>query len=316
MRDVAVVGGGCYGTFYAGQLARAKERGKARFRRVVVVDRDPACRARVELGETPDRVFVAREWVDYFRELLGGATPAAADEPRDYIVPSPLMPHLMFQWLLARARERWPGRAIDVGPVPGEPGTPYDRTGPDRTRYVSFADWICPTHCIEPAICPAIGSARTWEMGDAVRGLTERLRAAGEPVHGPALFVCRHHVFGVGSFAVDAVHAGEYWAAHEALETVWRSIISDGDAAAARVWQGLIQAAAALLHQQRGNSHGVATVGRGALEKLAGRQRPDVEVETVRFRAQLERALAGDAEAPRLELRAADGELRSDEGNR
>ena len=111
-------------------------------------------------------------------------------------------------------------------------------------------------------------------------------------------------------------NSGDYWAAHEALETVWRSIISDGDAAAARVWQGLIQAAAALLHQQRGNSHGVATVGRGALEKLAGRQRPDVEVETVRFRAQLERALAGDAERPRLELRGADGELRTDEGNR
>src|SRR6266446_2109382 len=136
MRDVAVVGGGCYGTFYAGQLVRAKERGKARFRRVVVVDRDPACRARVELGEAPDRVFVAREWDDYFRELLGGATPAAAGEPRDYIVPSPLMPHLMFQWLLARARERW-------------------------------------------------------------------------PVHGSALFVCRHHVFGVGTFAVDAVLEGD-----------------------------------------------------------------------------------------------------------
>jgi len=178
MRDVAVVGGGCYGTFYAGQLAKAKERGKARFRRVVVVDRDPSCRARLELGETPDRVFVAREWDDYFAELLGGAAPAAAGEPQDYI-------------------------------VPGEPGTPYDRTGPDRTRYVSFADWICPTHCIEPAVCPAIGSARTWEMGDAVRGLTERLRAAGEPVHGPALFVCRHHVFGVGTFAVDAVLAGD-----------------------------------------------------------------------------------------------------------
>ena len=209
MRDVAVVGGGCYGTFYAGQLAKAKERGKARFRRVVVVDRDPACRARVELGEAADRVFVAREWDDYFRELLGGAAPAAAGEPQDYIVPSPLMPHLMFQWLLARARQRWPGRGVDVAPVPGDPGTPYDRIGTDRTRYVSFADWICPTHCIEPAVCPAIGSARAWEMGDAVRGLAERLRAAGEPVHGPALFVCRHHVFGVGTFAVDAVLEGD-----------------------------------------------------------------------------------------------------------
>src|SRR5256712_3111318 len=209
MRDVVVIGGGCYGTFYAGQLAKAKERGKAHFRRVVVVDRDPACRARVELDEARDRAFVVREWGDYLGELLGGAAGASTTGSEDYIVPSPLMPHLMFQWLVARARERWPGRAIDAAPVPGAPGTPYDRTGPDHTRFVSFANWICPTHCIEPAVCPAIGSARTWEMQDAIRGLTERLRVAGEPVHGPALFVCRHHVFGVRTFAVDAVLAGD-----------------------------------------------------------------------------------------------------------
>jgi len=52
--------------------------------------------------------------------------------------------------------------------------------------------------------------------------------------------------------ARDLFNVGDYWLAHEALETVWRSIISDGDEAAAPVWQGLIQAAAALLHQQRG----------------------------------------------------------------
>jgi uncharacterized protein len=118
------------------------------------------------------------------------------------------------------------------------------------------------------------------------------------------------------SRARDLFNAGEYWLAHEALETVWRSIISDGDEAAAPVWQGLIQAAAALLHQQRGNRHGVTVVGRSALDKLAGPQRPDVEVETVRFREQLARALAGQAEPPRLELRVADGELRMDDGQR
>jgi len=116
--------------------------------------------------------------------------------------------------------------------------------------------------------------------------------------------------------ARDLFNSGDYWAAHEALETVWRSIIGDGDEAAARVWQGLIQAAAALLHQRRGNRHGVAVVGGSALEKLAGPQRSDVEIETVRFRERLARTLAGDAEAPRLEWRVAAGELRTDDGQR
>ena len=196
------MGGGCYGTFYASQLAKAKARGKVDFRTVIVVDRDPECRARRELGDAPDRRFVTQDWTPFF----DGFFAHAAD---DYIVPSPHMPHLMFEWLLGRARRRWPERTITVEPVPGDIGTPYDRTAQDATRYVSFADWICPTHCIEPALCPAIGAPRTWEMGDAVRELADRLRREGRPVAGPALFVCKHHVFGVGTFAADAVLAGD-----------------------------------------------------------------------------------------------------------
>jgi hypothetical protein len=209
MRDVLVVGGGCYGTFYAAQLAKAQARGKARFRRVIVVDRDRHCRARRELGAAADRAFVIAEWQAGVGAFLDRATPPPPGEPEDYIVPSPHMPHLMFAWVLERARARWPDRAIAVAPVPGTLATPYDRTASDATRYVSFADWICPTHCIEPAICPAIGSTRDWDMGTAVERLAASLRAAGEPVHGSALFVCRHHVFGVGTFPVAAVLAGD-----------------------------------------------------------------------------------------------------------
>jgi hypothetical protein len=203
MRDVVVVGGGCYGTFYASQLAKAKARGKAAFRSVIVVDRDPACRAQRELGPSADRTFATREWHDYLADYLPGA---AAD---DYLVPSPHMPHLMFEWVVGRARARWPGRRIAVAALPGEMGTPYDRSGDDGTRYVSFADWICPTHCVEPAMCPAIGSRRTWDIGEAVAGLVHRLRLTGRPVAGPALFMCRHQVFGVGAFGVGAVLAGD-----------------------------------------------------------------------------------------------------------
>src|SRR3989454_9048663 len=212
MRDVVVIGGGWCGTFYAGQLSKALTKDKARFRKVIVVDRDPRCRARLELGEAPERRFVIRDWTAYFDAFLGAATPARPGEPQDYIVPSPLMPHLMCEWVVRRARTRWPARAVAIAPVPGTLGTPYDRAAPapDHTRYVSFADWICPTHCVEPAACPAIGRARTWEMGDAVAQLAERLRGAGGRVSGPALFVCRHHVFGVGTFAVDAVLEGDW----------------------------------------------------------------------------------------------------------
>src|SRR5437879_4010105 len=100
--------------------------------------------------------------------------------------------------------------------------------------------------------------------------------------------------------ARDLFNGGEYWLAHEALETVWRSIIKEDEA---RVWQGLIQAAAALLHRGRGNRHGIVVVGAAALEKLAGPQQPEIEFETVQFRVHLARALAGEGDPPRLEFR-------------
>ena len=207
-----MVGGGCYGTFYASQLAKAKARGKTDYRRVIVVDRNPECQARRELGAARDREFVVSDWTTFFDQFL---TVTPSDRPTvshdDQIVPSPHMPHLMFEWVLRRARERWPSRSVSVEPVPGDVPTPYDRTsgGADETRYVSWADWICPTHCIEPAQCPAIGAPRTWEMSHTVRELAEQLRASGRPVQGPALFVCKHQVFGVGMFAADAVRAGD-----------------------------------------------------------------------------------------------------------
>ena len=206
-----VIGGGCYGTFYASQLAKAKARGKTDYRAVIVVDRNPDCQARRELDEAPDRRFVTAEWSAFFDEFLAVGPP---DRPADdQIVPSPHMPHLMFEWVLRRARQRWPGRAVSVVSVPGTLPTPYDRSGgggtSDQTRYVSWADWICPTHCIEPALCPAIGAPRTWEMADTVSALAEQLRAGRRPVSGPALFVCKHQVFGVGMFAADAVRAGD-----------------------------------------------------------------------------------------------------------
>ena len=118
---------------------------------------------------------MTREWGDFFDDYLGSVSPVLPGEPPDAIVPSPLMPHLMYEWLVRRARDRWPGRRIETRPVPAGPGTPYDASAPDGTRYISFADWTCPTHCIEPAICPVIRAPRTWEMADAMEGLARQL---------------------------------------------------------------------------------------------------------------------------------------------
>lgn len=205
-REVMVVGGGCYGTFYARQLEAAAARGKVEYRRVVLVDRDPDCRAASELAARPDRSIVVADWSGYLDELLVREPPPPGD-PDDAIVPSPLMPHLMAQWLEREARRRFGDRGVRFRPAREPLGTPYDVLAPDGTRYVSYADWLCPTHCVEPLICPVIRGPRTWELGEAIERYVERL-AGGERVLGPALFVTRHRAFGVGMFdAADARRA-------------------------------------------------------------------------------------------------------------
>ena len=204
--EIVIVGGGCYGTFYTRQLVEARKRGKVEFRRLLVVDRNPECQAAPDLVGDPARELVVKGWDAFFDAYLGDA--AEPSRPPSVIVPSPLMPHLMYQWLLRRARKRWPTRVVESRALSEGPGTPYDVTSPDLVRYVSFADWICPTHCTEPSRCPVIRGPRTWEMREAIEDLAARLRMPA-----PILFECRHQVFAVGSFSVSEVVAGDRFVA-------------------------------------------------------------------------------------------------------
>lgn len=201
--DIVVVGGGCYGSYYVRQLRRARAAGALTWARLVVVDRDPACRV---AGDADGVTLVTRDWTLFFNEYLAAAAARGADAVAgDAIVPSPLMPHLMSHWLVSRARARWPGRGIRVAPLDGALDVPWQRTGDDGTHYVSFATWECPINCVEPAKCPHTRGARAWSLPPTVRSFvaTERLR--GRRIDGPAVFHCAHRAYGVGMFDVAEV---------------------------------------------------------------------------------------------------------------
>jgi hypothetical protein len=202
-REVVIIGGGCYGSFYAGQLRTALERGRIRAEVISVIDRDRDCQAARTFTWSPPFALVTAEWDQYLDALLERPAPLA-ERPDDAIVPSPLMPHLMANWLLRWAGRRHQRTAVTVIPLEPPLGTPYDRLGRDDNRYLSFADWLCPTHCIEPHICPVTRGPRTWEMADALIEYVAR-RNRHRPTLGPALFLTRHRAHGVGMF--DAAEA-------------------------------------------------------------------------------------------------------------
>src|SRR5882757_9735886 len=167
---IVVVGGGCYGSYYVRQLGRAERAGALAWEALIVVDRDAECAvARLPARERPTALQVqTAEWRSHFSDYLARAAADPDQHARDAIVPSPLMPHLMADWLLERARARWPARTVGTAPLASPPNVPWQRAGEDGTHYVSFAEWMCPINCIEPARCPHTRGDRSWSLPVAI----------------------------------------------------------------------------------------------------------------------------------------------------
>lgn len=199
---IVVIGGGCYGSWYLQQLTRAMQKGALTAHEIVIVDRDAACRvagalSRGEYAAFPVQLEIAT-WDEYLARWLGQGSEALV---HDAMVPSPLMPHVCLDWLIARASARDPQRRITVEPLPTAPATPWERAAPDGRHYVSFATWTCPVNCIEPAKCPATRGPRDWSMP-----VTIGRQAAAEPtLRGSAIFHCAHRTHGVGMIDAAAI---------------------------------------------------------------------------------------------------------------
>ena len=215
---IVVIGGGCYGSWYTQQLTRATQRGALIVDEVVVVDRNPECIVASRLPTAaydglPVRVE-RTSWREYMSKWLAAGPSALL---RDALVPSPLMPQLCLDWLMERARDRWPDRSIRVVPLPKIPNMPWERAAPDGRHYVSFATWMCPVNCIEPARCPATRGERSWSMPAALESYVADVAAHSSaahplklPLRGPVIFHCVHRTYGVGMIEAAAIaHADE-----------------------------------------------------------------------------------------------------------
>ncbi len=222
---VVVIGGGCYGSWYTQQLARAAEKGALAVERVTVVDRDAECRVAQEQSRydaLPLDVATA-SWDAWLAQWLAGMRETGA--ARAAIVPSPLMPHLLLDWLLARAAQRWPDRLLSVEPLEAPPPMPWSRAAPDGRHYVSFAEWMCPVNCIEPARCPATRGPRDWSMPPAIARYAEAERARGQPLLGPIIFHCVHRTWGVGMIDAAALLAADDLVARAAADGDTRFLV-------------------------------------------------------------------------------------------
>jgi hypothetical protein len=189
---LVVIGGGHFGTYHARQLRKGVAAGRVAGP-ITVVDRDPECQASRELGSVAGVRVEQATWGEFLRSWLRSAA------PDDHLVPAPLAPHLLWEWL---ADELGAGR---MAPPLGW-GLPYELADPSGAVFLSAAAWECPATCVEPAHCPALHAPRDWDLGDL---LEQGARARGLE---PAVFRCLHLACGAGS-----VRAGDLLAARERL---------------------------------------------------------------------------------------------------
>lgn len=226
--DIVVVGGGCYGAYYVRQLGRGAAAGALRWERLLVVDRDPQCFVAREPGAgvpnhpMPPPRIVTQEWGKFF----DGWLPLMDASSRDAIVPSPLMPHLFFEYLARRATARWPNRRVERVPLPAPVGTPWEQKAEDGTSYISHATWTCPINCIEPELCPHTRDVRDWTMPDTLAVWTELRRSVGEAVLGPFTFHCTHRAYGVGMVDKEPIRRADAIIAQAAMGGPVRALIA------------------------------------------------------------------------------------------
>jgi hypothetical protein len=199
-RRFLIVGGGCFGTHYTRAILRAIDRGRMPKAEIWIVDRDPGCTA-AALEPRAEVRLVISDWDGFFEEYLDGWHEGGAGREEDLLVPVHTSPHLFARWL-----ERVLGRDLDVAPaeVPFLPETPVAQPAADGGFAISFADWLCPAHCIEPFLCPATRQQRSWDISRALVAYARRLRAAGlGALEGPLLARCTHLVEGVGVISLS-----------------------------------------------------------------------------------------------------------------
>jgi hypothetical protein len=160
---LVVVGGGRFGCYHARQLLKAIHSGRLPGERLAVVDRDAGSAAAAEFAGAAEVELVTADWLAFLRSWLAGA------EPDDQVIPAPLAPHLLWEWLAVELD-------ADRLPPPAGWGLPYEVAGRSEERYLSAAGWACPATCVEPAHCPALHSPRDWDLAAMIE---ERAVALG-----------------------------------------------------------------------------------------------------------------------------------------
>lgn len=101
-----------------------------------------------------------------------------ARDLKDTLVPDHTAKHVLFQVFLDVTKKYFPNLKTEPVVFKSDFTTPFLHKSDDESVWaVSYATWVCPPDCEEPAICPHIKDKRSWNFNESFTKLFASLSA-------------------------------------------------------------------------------------------------------------------------------------------
>lgn len=152
--SIYVLGGHKLSLAYIEKLLKARDEKIISFDQLYFIDPNTACA--VTAKKISGIHFIQKSYVNALSDLLPCLGPA------DLLIPDHTAPHVLFQLFIDLLQKE--GKKVEVLPFTEGLETPYQKNFDSGVCAVSYATWMCPVDCDEPAICPHTKSTRTWDF--------------------------------------------------------------------------------------------------------------------------------------------------------
>lgn len=183
-----IAGGGVYGTHYVKKIQTALEKGKMNLDEVIIVDKNPECRAKEEIKNLPNASIWVGSWNDFSEEVWENKQALI----EDVWVPAPLAPHILSDWIIIRLEKELGWKYSNSTKMLELPSIPFAQITEDGRILLSHAPGRCPLDCTEPEVCAITEDTRWWEMRHTLERMISSEHSPVRP-EGVAMFFCKHH---------------------------------------------------------------------------------------------------------------------------
>jgi len=160
--NIYIFGGHALSVNYHELLTAAKASGEITSREIFCIDDNPTCVA----ASTIPQAHICLHPAEFIAKYINRHY---EQHPLDAIVPDHTAQHVLLKVFLDKVAAQGTFKTQLI-PLKEGPNTPFLHKAENQAIWaISYATWICPPDCQEPAICPHTKAPRSWDCGDVLK---------------------------------------------------------------------------------------------------------------------------------------------------